>query len=84
MLNADFSSYQKDVYFAGTKLYSALLIGIKLSTMIQKFLNQHGGYCIIHHVFLSRRVLFQPKAYKLCTYYGVIFVRNSMLYVLSV
>lgn len=65
-------------------MYSALLFDIKLSTMIQKFLDQHGGYRIIHHVFLSRRVLFQPKAYKLCTYYGVIFDINSMLYVLSV
>jgi hypothetical protein len=84
MLEADFSSYQKDVYSTGTKLYSALLSDIKLSRVIQKFLNQHGGSHIVHHIFLNRRVLFQPKAYKLCIYYGVIFDRNSMLYVLSV
>jgi len=37
MLKADFSSYQKDVHCAGTKLHSAVLFDIKFQPWYRSF-----------------------------------------------
>ena len=49
MLEADFSSYQKDVYSAETKLYSVLLSDIKLSLG----LIPSSVQCILASLFLG-------------------------------